>query len=89
MKSDLLYAEHILEGIRRVNEYTGGRRDDAGREAFRASSLVQDAVLRNLQVMSESVGRISPEHQALTPDVPWQQVRGFRNILVHQYLGSS
>ena len=87
MKSDLLYVEHILECIRRVEEYTGARRDEAGREAFRTSSLVQDAVLRNLQVLSESAGRISEEHRALEPDVPWQEVRGFRNVLVHQYLG--
>jgi uncharacterized protein with HEPN domain len=87
LKSDLLYLEHILECIRRVDEYIGGQRDSAAREAFRASSLVQDAVIRNLQVLSESAARISPEHQALEPEVPWKQVRGFRNVLVHQYLG--
>ena len=82
-----MYVEHILECIRRVEEYICGRRDLTGHEIFRSSSLVQDAVLRNLQVLAESAGRISPEHQALEPDVPWQQVRGFRNVLVHQYLG--
>jgi len=87
MKSDLLYVEHILECVRRIEEYTGGQWDSAAREAFRRSSLVQDAVLRNLQVLAESAGRISPEHQALEPEVPWQQVRAFRNVVVHQYLG--
>jgi len=87
LKSDLLYVEHILECIRRIDEYTGGQRDAAAREAFRRSSLVQDAVIRNLQVLAESAGRISAEHQALEPEVPWQQVRAFRNVLVHQYLG--
>jgi uncharacterized protein with HEPN domain len=87
MKSDLLYVEHILECIRRIEEYTGGQRDSTARDAFRRSSLVQDAVIRNLQVLAESAGRISPEHQALEPEVPWQHVRGFRNIVVHQYLG--
>jgi uncharacterized protein with HEPN domain len=49
--------------------------------------MIQDAVIRNLQVLEESASRISPEHQALEPEVPWQQVRAFRNVLVHQYLG--
>ncbi len=84
MKSDLLYVEHVLECIRRIYEYTGGQLDSAAREAFRRSSLVQDTVIRNLQVLAESAGRISPEHQALEPEVPWQQVRAFRNVLVHQ-----
>jgi len=87
LKSDHLYVEHILECIRRINEYTGEQLDSAAREAFLRSSLVQDAVIRNLQVLAESAGRISPEHQALVPEVPWQQVRAFRNVLVHQYLG--
>jgi uncharacterized protein with HEPN domain len=87
MKSDLLYVEHILECVRRIEEYTGGQRDSAAHDAFRQSSLVQDAVIRNLQVLAESAGRISPEHQALEPNVPWQQVRAFRNVVVHQYLG--
>ncbi|HEY3827284.1 MAG TPA: HepT-like ribonuclease domain-containing protein [Bryobacteraceae bacterium] len=86
MKSDLLYVEHILECIRRIDEYTGGR-GSAAQQVFRRSSLVQDAVIRNLQVLAESASRISAEHQALEPDVPWQQVRAFRNVLVHQYLG--
>jgi len=87
MKSDLLYVEHILECIRRIDEYTGAKRDAAARDAFLQNTLVQDGVIRNLQVLAESAGRISPEHQALEPEVPWQQVRAFRNVLVHQYLG--
>jgi uncharacterized protein with HEPN domain len=77
LKSDLLYVEHLLECIRRIDEYTGGQRNSAAREAFLRSSLVQDAVIRNLQVLAESAGRISPEHRALEPEVPWQQVGPF------------
>lgn len=75
------------ECIRKIEEYAGTARDEAAHEAFTKSSLIQDAVIRNLQILAEFAGRISPEHQALSPEVPWQQVRGFRNILVHQYLG--
>jgi uncharacterized protein with HEPN domain len=68
--------------MRQIETLTGGRR-----ASLEASAMVQDAVLRNLQILAESAGRISPENQDLEPDVPWQQVRGFRNVLVHQYLG--
>ena len=44
-------------------------------------------MLRNLQVLAESAGRISPETQLKAPEIPWQQVRGFRNFVVHEYLG--
>lgn len=87
MQPDLLYIEHILECIQKVQEYTRGEQDSPSRQLFLASPVVQDAVIRNLQVLAESAGRISPESQALEPDVPWRQVRGFRNVLVHQYLG--
>ena len=71
------------ECIRKIEEYAGTARDEAAHEAFTKSSLIQDAVIRNLQILAEFAGRISPEHEALSPEVPWQQVRGFRNILVH------
>jgi len=86
-KSDLLYVDHILECIQRIEDYVGGVPDAAARASFMGSNMIKDAVIRNLQVLAESAGRISPENQALEPEVPWQQVRGFRNILVHQYLG--
>ena len=82
MTRDKLYIEHILECIRRIDSYSV-----AGREVFVTQTLVQDAVLRNLQILAESAGRISAETQALAPEIPWQQVRGFRNFVVHEYLG--
>ena len=52
-----------------------------------ASSLIQDAIIRNLQMMAESTMRISDETQASHPEVEWFKIRGFRNVLVHEYLG--
>jgi uncharacterized protein with HEPN domain len=70
-----------LECIRRIEEYIVG-----GRESFSSSTLVQDAVIRNLQTLAESTKRISQESQSLAPDIPWKQVLGFRNLVVHEYL---
>lgn len=51
------------------------------------SQLVQDAVFRNLQTLAESTQRLSPELKAEYPEINWKAIAGFRNILVHDYLG--
>jgi uncharacterized protein with HEPN domain/predicted nucleotidyltransferase len=81
MKDDRLYLIHILECIDRVENFTEG-----GKEEFLTSALVQDAVLRNLQTMAESSRRLSDAMKRRHPEVPWRDIAGFRNILVHDYL---
>lgn len=82
MTRDRPYIAHILECIRRVEENTAG-----GQEVFFASHTLQDAVLRNLQTMSESTQRLSPAAKARHPEVAWKEISGFRNVLVHDYFG--
>jgi uncharacterized protein with HEPN domain len=65
-----------------VLEYT---RD--GREGFLASRLIQDAVIRNLEVAGEAAKGLSPETRGLAPEVPWRRVAGLRDILIHHYFG--
>lgn len=82
MKDDQVYLEYIMECIRRIEKH---RR--SGKRRFLASDTLQDAVLRNLQTLAESTQRLSGEIKATQPDVPWEEISGFRNILVHGYLG--
>ena len=82
MKDDRLYVHHILDCVHRIGRYCQN-----GEEAFRESQLVQDAVLRNLQTLAESTQRISDELKSLHPEVDWRAIAGFRNVLVHDYLG--
>jgi uncharacterized protein with HEPN domain len=49
--------------------------------------MIQDAVIRNLQTMAESSQRLSEATKSSVPDVDWRAISGFRNILVHDYLG--
>lgn len=81
-KDESIYIEHMLECIEKIIKYIG---DD--KTAFHQSTLVQDAVLRNLQIMAESSQRVSQETQEKYPEIPWREISGFRNILVHDYLG--
>jgi uncharacterized protein with HEPN domain len=82
MKDDTIYLRHILECIRRIEVNVVG-----GREQFMASHTLQDAVLRNLQTMTESTQRLSNTVKAAHPDVEWRRIIAFRNVLVHDYLG--
>ena len=82
MKDDRVYWGHILRCIARIEEYTV-----EGRDKFFASHLVQDGVIRNLQTLAESSRRLSVGLKALHPDVDWKGLAGFRNVLVHDYLG--
>ncbi len=82
MKDDKLYLIHITECIARIEKYVTG-----GREEFINSSLIQDAVVRNLQVLAESTQRLSDNLKNKIPEVDWKSISGFRNILVHDYLG--
>ena len=81
-KDSLLYLEHMLDCIARIEEYTAG-----GMETFMQSKLIQDAVVRNLQVMAESSQRLPDDVKSRSTEIPWRDISGFRNILVHDYLG--
>lgn len=72
----------MRECIDRVREYTAG-----DRVRFETSRLVQDAVIRNLQTLTESSQRLSDSIKATEPQVPWRELAGFRNVIVHAYLG--
>lgn len=80
--SDRLYLEHMRECMERVAEYAEGDRD-----RFMNSRLVQDAVLRNQQTLAESSQKLSDSVKQQAPDIPWKAIAGFRNVLVHDYLG--
>ena len=81
-KDDRVYIEHMLDCIERIEDYT-----QCDNPTFMRSTLVQDAVIRNLQVMAESSQRLGEEVKQLQPHIAWRELSGFRNILVHDYLG--
>ena len=83
MKDDRLYLIHITECIARIESYV----ENMDKSVFLASSLVQDAVVRNLQVMAESTQRLSGSAKEAHPQVEWYKIAGLRNVLVHDYLG--
>ncbi len=82
MKDDRLYLVHIQNSIDHILQFTSD-----GKTAFLADRKTQDAVLRNLHTLSESIQRISTETKLKYPEVPWREISAFRNVVVHDYLG--
>lgn len=74
------YAQHILDSIAKI------RRIQA-RGDLREDEVLYDATLRNLQTLSEVAQNLPESLQARCTGIPWREIRGFRNILVHNYLG--
>lgn len=81
-KDETVYLQHILDCIGRIVEYTA-----QGKDAFDESHMIQDAVLRNLEVIGEAVKHISAEFRAAHPEVAWSRLAGMRDILIHHYFG--
>ena len=83
-KDPRVYLAQILERIERIIEYTSD-----GKEAFFADRRTQDAVIRNFEVIGEAAKRIPEKFRKDNPSIPWRQLSGFRDILIHQYEGVS
>jgi uncharacterized protein with HEPN domain len=80
--ADRVLLLHMRECLARIDEYTQSKP-----EVFKNSRLVQDAVVRNLQTLTESSQRLSDDIKATEADTPWRELAGFRNVIVHGYLG--
>ena len=82
VKDDFLHISHVLDSINSVELYT----KDADFDEFCSNPMMYDAVIRKLQILAESTQRISDKVKEENPQVPWRDISGFRNILVHDYL---
>lgn len=71
----------ILLSARRAVGYVQG----VDRARFDADLLLQDAVVRRIELVGEAAGKVSRETQEALPDVPWREISGMRNRLAHEY----
>jgi hypothetical protein len=73
----------MLAAIDRIVELTG--RTD--RETFDGDWVVQDAVIRELEIVGEAAGRLSKSFVSDHPEIPWKEITGIRHRLIHDYFG--
>ncbi len=82
MKEDRVYLLHIQDSLANIREYTS-----SGREFFFKDKKTQDAVVRNLEIIGEAVKHLSPSLTTAHPSIPWKQIAGMRDKLIHDYFG--
>jgi uncharacterized protein with HEPN domain len=88
MKKDELrvpdYLAHIMQAIERIGTYT----DDIDEVGFLENKMVQDAVIRNIEIIGEAAHNIEKHHPAFAsehPNVPWEDMYWMRNRVSHGY----
>lgn len=82
MKDDRLYLHHMLERCQRITRFI-----QPGKEAFMASEELQDAVVRNLEVIGEAAKRVSAAARGRLAQLDWKAICGMRDVLIHDYIG--
>lgn len=82
-KDNLVFLKHIIDAITRIREYT----KSMSRDNFMKNHLVQDAVIRQIEIIGEATKRLSNEFKSRHSDVPWKDMAGMRDKLIHDYLG--
>jgi uncharacterized protein with HEPN domain len=81
-RDDRVYLQHIRDALDDIATYTS-----AGREALFAERMRQDATIRNLQVIGQAVKNLSDASKSQHPAIPWKQVAGLRDKVIHDYFG--
>jgi len=83
MRDDKIYILHIRDSINAIKKYT----KTMNKEAFLEDELVQNTVIRQIQIIGEASKNLSKELRKKYKHIPWKEIVGMRNILVHKYFG--
>jgi len=82
-RSDRLYCRDILESGGAIKNYVEG----IDFRAFTEDRMRYSAVIREFEIIGEAVGKLSDTLKQVFPEVPWQDIKDFRNLLIHEYFG--
>lgn len=82
-KDDSLYLKHILDSIKQIEEYIAG----LNYNKFLQAKLIQDGVIRQLEIIGEATKNVSDSLKKSNPAVPWKDIAGMRDKLIHNYFG--
>jgi uncharacterized protein with HEPN domain len=83
MNRSIISLMDILESMNRIDTYILGVNYDS----FLNNQMLIDAVIRNLEIIGEAARNLPDELKNKYPELPWRNMIGLRNILIHQYFG--
>lgn len=80
---DDAYLQHMLDAISNIKTFT----ENVDANEFKNNELVQSAVIRQIEIIGEATKKVSDKTKAHYPDVPWRDIAGMRDKLIHGYFG--
>ena len=81
MSHDLTYLKDILNSAQTASYYL----KNISIADFLNNGILQDAVIRRIELIGEASGRVSEEYQKKNSELPWREMKGMRNLLIHEY----
>ena len=83
MKKDpQVLLDHNLDCINHINAYTKA----VSKGTFLKTDQIQDAVFRRIEIIGEAAGKLPQEFRDANPKIPWKEIIGTRNVLIHDYV---
>lgn len=82
-KDDTVYLRHMKDAIDKIIRYVGAM----NRNEFLKNEMVQDATMRQIEIVGEASKRLSLTFKGNHPEIPWKDIVGMRNKLIHDYMG--
>jgi len=82
-KDDTVFLRHMLDAIDLIESYL----KDKSYEEFEKNRMLQDAVIREIEIIGEASKNLSAEFRNKYPEIPWRQIAGMRDKLIHGYFG--
>jgi uncharacterized protein with HEPN domain len=81
MTDGYVYLRHVVDAVSRIEEYL-----PANKREFLGDAQCQDAIMRNLAIIGEATKKVPARIRALRPEVPWRDIAGMRDVLIHDYV---
>ncbi|MCD6331358.1 MAG: DUF86 domain-containing protein [Thermoplasmata archaeon] len=82
-KDDTVFLRHMLDAINLIEEYL----KDRNYEEFKNNRMLQDAVIREIEIIGEAAKNLSIEFRNKYSEIPWREIAGMRDKLIHGYFG--